>query len=629
MKVKPAILVLFFTLLFGGLLRAQSNYVALLDRKVSLNYTNEKVITVLNRIGQQAGLTFSYNASIIPADQVVSISLNNKTVREALNEIFKGSMNYKEKGNHVILTRVAVKQTKPTVTAMIISGYVEDSETKERIVNASVYEKESITSVVTDEFGFFRIRLEKKEEGVLRLSISKKNYRDTTVLLADSGNQYFHVSLRNMQPKRDTMVVADPAPPDTTQTPEQELEVEQQEEELVLPYLTAPNVQNISDTLYRTFQFSFLPFMGTNGQLSGNVINDYSINLLGGYSLGTRQVEVGGFFNFDRGDAAWAQIAGFGNMVGGRVQGIQVAGFFNANGGASTAVQVAGFGNMNFREFQGVQVAGFTNISLKEADGVQVAGFANYSKGYSRGVQVAGFANVHRQSLDGSQVAGFTNVATGSLRGSQVAGFANIASGTVRGSQVAAFFNYGGKVRGSQVAFLNVADSLTGVPVGFLSFVSHGYHKIELSADEVFFGNLAFRSGVRQFYNIIHASFKPDYAFGRDNVWSFGYGVGTARRVAPWLHLNLDITSQHVNKASFINATSLLNKVHVGFDFLLLKKLSLYTGVTVNGYVTETDYTDYPELFTDFTPRIFHEDTYHGRVNLKMWLGGKVALRFL
>ncbi len=630
MKAKPVVLFLSFSFLFCGLLNAQNAPQALLDRKVSLNYTNERVITVLNRIGQQAGLTFSYNASIIPTEQVVTINLNNKTVREALNEIFKGSMNYKEKGNHIILTRVAVKQSKPTVTAMIISGYVEDGETKERIANASVYERESITSVLTDEFGFFRIRLEKKEEAALWLSVSKKDYRDTTVLIADSGNQYFHVSLRHMQARRDTVVVvADPAPPDTTQLPEHELVEEPQEEELILPYLTAPNVQNISDTLYRTFQFSFLPFMGTNGQLSGNVINDYSFNLLGGYSLGTRQIEVGGFFNFNRGDAAWAQVAGFGNLVGRNMRGVQVAGFFNANGGETTAVQVAGFGNMNFRDFQGVQVAGFSNINLRVADGAQVAGFANYSKGYSRGVQVAGFANVHRQSLDGSQVAGFTNVATGSLRGSQVAGFANIASGTVRGSQVSAFFNYGHKVRGSQVAFINVADSLTGVPVGFLSFVSKGYHKIELSADEVFFGNLAFRSGVRQFYNIIQASFKPDYAFGRDNVWSFGYGMGTARRVAPWLQLNLDVTSQHVNKASFTNAISLLNKVHAGFDFLLLKKMSLYTGVTVNGYVTETAYTDYPELFTNFSPRIFHEDTYHGKVNLKMWMGGKVALRFL
>src|SRR5690606_38989007 len=46
------------------------------------------------------------------------------------------------------------------------------------------------------------------------------------------------------------------------------------------------NMRNIRDTLYRDFQVSFVPFVGTNEMLSGNVINDYSLNVLGGYSLG-------------------------------------------------------------------------------------------------------------------------------------------------------------------------------------------------------------------------------------------------------------------------------------------------------------------------------------------------------
>jgi hypothetical protein len=75
-------------------------------------------------------------------------------------------------------------------------------------------------------------------------------------------------------------------------------------------------------------QVSLLPFIGTHGRLSGNVINDYSINFLGGYSRGTRQLELGFFFNLDRGDVRWLQIAGFGNMVGGNFYGIQDSGIF-------------------------------------------------------------------------------------------------------------------------------------------------------------------------------------------------------------------------------------------------------------------------------------------------------------
>lgn len=589
-----------------------SQTLPLLDRPVDLRYTNEKVSIVLARMAQQAGFSFSYNSSLVPEDQVITLDIRQKTVREALNEIFKGSATYKEKGNHIILTKVVVKQNKSATTSMIISGYVEDVQTKQRIAEASVYEKKSITSTVSDEFGFFRLKLDKKPDEPLEVSISKKDYRDTTITLTESGNQYFHISLAARKNEDTVVVVADPIIADTTAVPAVTDE-EDGEEELILPYQTAPNVQNIRDTLYRDFQVSLIPFIGTNAELSGNVINDYSFNIFGGYSLGTRQIEVGGFFNMDRGDVSWLQLAGFGNIVGGNVYGIQAAGFLNVNGGETKAVQASGFGNLNFKDFQGVQASGYANINLRAADGVLAAGFANFANGRSQGVQVAGFANVHLGDYDGPQVAGFANVATGRIRGSQISGF----------------INYGGNVRGTQLGFLNVADSLTGVPVGFLSYVNHGYHKIELSADEVFYGNIAFRSGVRQFYNILYAGFKPDRAFGNnENVWSFGYGLGTARKLSRWLHLNFDVTSHHVNKGSFTPELSSLNKVHVGFDFILLKHFSIYAGATVNGYLTRTTYTDYAQLFTDYSPRVFHEDTFRD-VNLKMWVGGKVALRFL
>src|ERR1044071_3136353 len=101
--------------------RSQSN-TAILDRRIDVSFKNEKVTTVLNRIGQMANFSFSYNAAIISNDDVVTVEKKNVTVREVLNELFKGSMNYKEKGNHLILTRVPVKAPKSNVTSMIISG---------------------------------------------------------------------------------------------------------------------------------------------------------------------------------------------------------------------------------------------------------------------------------------------------------------------------------------------------------------------------------------------------------------------------------------------------------------------------------------------------------------------------
>ncbi len=579
----------------------QPKAIPILERKITITIINEKLSTALTRISQQGGFSFSYNSALVDGNREISIDAKEKPIREILNEIFKGTINYKERSSHLILSKAPPVKTSSTTAIFIISGYVEDKASGERVADASVYEKSTLTSAVTNEFGYYKIKLDKKEETV-SLSVSKRNYKDTLVMVTAPGNQYINIAI-------------DPVGEDSVKvTASIKVDSVKQDEKLEFPYESEVNVQNIHDTLYRDIQISFLPFVGSNGRLSGNVINDYSINIFGGYSLGTRQIELGFFFNTDRGDVSFLQIAGFGNLVGGNVYGIQAAGFFNVNQGETKAIQWAGFANTNLGEARGVQIAGFANTNIKSADGVLVAGFANFANGKSQGVQVAGFSNV--------QVGDYT--------GPQIAGFSNIATKNIHGSQLSIFFNYARKVRGTQIGLFNYADTLGGVPIGLLSFVNHGYHKIEIAADEIFYTNLAFRTGVQRFYSMLHVGLKPESTTGtNETVWSFGYGLGTAPRLTRWLDLNIDLTADHVNKGSFTNELSLLNKLYVGFDMKLTKKMSVTLGATLNGYLTKNTYADYPVLFTDFTPRIINESNYSNDVNLKMWWGGKIGLRFL
>lgn len=578
--------------------RAQTK-TPILERKVTLEWKNEKLASALQQLEREGGFSFSYNASLIPEDKQITLSVRNRSVRDVLYDIFGNTMQFREKGSHLIITKAPPSNAAPSV--FLVSGYVEDAATGQRISNASVYEKESVTSVVTDRYGHFKLKLDAKSSGA-NIAVSKKNYLDTMVSIATPTNQ--HISIK-LSPKL--------TPPAATSSEAVDSVLQNPEDAMPLPFENEPNIQNITDTLYRQVQISFLPFLGSNGLLSGNVINDYSINMLGGYSLGTRQIELGFFFNMDRGDVRWLQVAGFGNLVGGDVNGIQGSGFFNVNGGRVTAVQGTGFGNVNLGDVAGVQMAGFANVNVKSINGVSVAGFANYTRNTSKGVQVAGFANIMQ----------------GNFGGTQVAGFANVATAEIEGPQIASFFNYGKTVKGTQIAIFNYADSLEGVPVGIFSYVKSGYHKIELSADEVFYANVAFRSGVRQFYNMVFAGMKTEHTTDGEYVWTFGYGIGTAPRLARWLDLNIDLSSQHVNKGDFTNELSLLNKFYVGLDFKLARKFSIATGVTLNGYLTKANFTDYAPLFSDFTPNVFVDNTYSNDTNLRMWVGGKIGLRFL
>ncbi len=54
----------------------------------------------------------------------------------------------------------------------------------------------------------------------------------------------------------------------------------------------------------RPYQVSVIPGVSTNGALNSQVINNFSFNILGGYSGGTNGFELGGLFNIDKKDVA-------------------------------------------------------------------------------------------------------------------------------------------------------------------------------------------------------------------------------------------------------------------------------------------------------------------------------------
>jgi hypothetical protein len=71
----------------------------------------------------------------------------------------------------------------------------------------------------------------------------------------------------------------------------------------------------------RPFQLSLVPGISTQGKMSGQVVNNFSFNLLGGYTGGTNGLEVGGLFNIDKKDVKYLQAAGLFNIAGGKTKG--------------------------------------------------------------------------------------------------------------------------------------------------------------------------------------------------------------------------------------------------------------------------------------------------------------------
>ncbi|MFN0033167.1 MAG: hypothetical protein ACKVOR_13485, partial [Flavobacteriales bacterium] len=365
---------------------------------------------------------------------------------------------------------------------------------------------------------------------------------------------------------------------------------------------------NVGDTIYRKFQFSLLPYVGTNRKMSPYCINDYSFSLLGGYCRAVRKVELGAFLNIVREEVDGIQLAGFANLVGGSVSGLQAAGFTNVVRG----------------DVNGLQLAGFTNVNAGNATGAAFSGFVNVTKGNAVGVHGAGFINVVRGSTKGVLAAGFGNFSKGNMYGVQMAGFINTAM----------------HVRGVQLGIINVCDSMQGVPIGLFNFVKKGYHTLEFSSNDIYRVNAAWRSGMRALYTITQAGVKLGKSNYKD-VYSLGYGLGTSPRIMSWLYANIEATCNysildvyHIIDDEFyvsklvkpFHYIHLDNQLYLGLDFRISKKFAVSSGALVHCLISENQYI-YTNYFDSTLPQFFyHEDS--GNTNMRMWLGWKVAIRF-
>lgn len=526
----------------------------LLEREVTVKAENERLDDFLNRLSQEIGGVFSYSPSAIDISQRITGEFNDKSCREILEEVFQGKIRYKQKGNYIILSPAP-----PSDKEITVSGYLVDENSGERIRNATVYDPITLKSSTTDEFGFFEIAVKNPTKENLELIINQERYTDT--LLIDQKQSSF----KRFFLKRETAETLTKPMKDFLQWAKESIGVK--------------NSKNVKDTLARKFQFSIVPFVGTNQKLSGSVVNDYSINLFGGYSAGTNKLELGGLFNLDRGQVSGAQLAGLVNQVGGSVKGVQFAGLANVNLDSLSGFQGAGLTNFTLRGIRGVQASPLLNVSGGNMDGFQASALINYTHKNAKGVQAGILGNIS-----------------------------------------------GGYVEGFQFGLFNYADSVNGASIGLLSFVRKGYHTLEIGADEIYPINIGLRTGTRGFYNILSAGIRPEKA---DSItWSFGYGIGTSPRLGKKTYLNFELNTSQMNKGNVLT-TNLINRAYLGLDYQLAKGVAIYGGPSFNIRIFDSSYNDHPETFGYFTPRVFGRKTFEStNLGQEIWWGFRAGIRF-
>lgn len=681
----------YFFLLTSFIATAQKAVPAL-EREVSLRSADEQVSSILGKISMQTGIKFSYSPTTISTDRKVSFTLKKKPVRTVLRIMFGEQVQYRQKGDFIILTAKAPPPVQ-AVREITISGYVYD-ENGDKLISASILNKSEHISAVTNKYGYYTMPVPANRFPV-KLKIEKEHYTDTTLTIHASQTDVDVVMA--VPPKKETMVPvlkamvltdtiiqpraipADTIPIETTRTTDTTALAEPSVKKKLLDNLflsdeTKANMRNIKDTLFTRVQFALVPYISTNKLLAGNTVNDVSINLLVGYSQGVNIAELGGLINIDRGDVKYFQAAGLINAVSGNVQGVQLAGTANLNSGSGVGFRVGGLVNMG-NNMDGVQLAGLANVnadyrtgysnrSLKgftgsAVKGIQVAGLANLSAGYTEGislaglynaaynttgiqcaglvngnfgymhgVQLAGLMNATIDTSSGVHVAGLLNFNGRRSEGIHVAGLANIALGDMEGAQIAPVLNIARNMKGFQLALLNFCDSCTGVPFGLLTISAKGYHKIEVYGDEVIQTQLAFRTGVPYFHNIFTAGIDMTNRF--DGLWCFGYGIGTTIGITPKWGFSADLLSQTILQKGRIEKAPQMISLFTGAERAFGKKFSIAFGpafrLMINQNAPDNEYTD---IVDKLVPYSSFSTTLDNGNTLKMWIGGKLSLKFL
>ena len=297
------------------------------------------------------------------------------------------------------------------------------------------------------------------------------------------------------------------------------------------------------------------------------------------------------------------QVCGVGNIVGERGRGIQIGGLFNFDLGKFEGVQIAGLCNYVPDLIGGSQISWITNIAINKCQGSQVAIFLNLAGKEVKQVQVCALVNYGRD-VDGVQFAGLLNIAGNHNNGLQIAGF----------------MNYAVTVNGLQVGMVNISTSVErGIPIGLFSYVKEGYHLFEVSGNELFYGNVAFKSGTRSFYNFLQSGIGSGYKL------QASYGIGTILTLNKKLSVSIDASAGFVYHPIDTVYHGLLLKLIPAMEYRFARHFALFAGPSYNFFL-------FSKGKPSATPRgLSSYDFYFrstARASIQMWVGGVLGVRF-
>src|SRR5256885_3422990 len=108
---------------------------SLLDKRITIDASNQRLSEVLKLISSKGNFYFSYNSNIIANDSLISFSAYNRTIKQILDQLCGNQYKWQQNNNYIILRKAPITPpvlvTSPTPSAeklYTVTGYIMNSE---------------------------------------------------------------------------------------------------------------------------------------------------------------------------------------------------------------------------------------------------------------------------------------------------------------------------------------------------------------------------------------------------------------------------------------------------------------------------------------------------------------------
>lgn len=540
-----------------------------LNQLVTLHYDAVRLDYALRDIGERYQVNFAYSKSKIPVNERVTAHVIERSLEEALTELFFTT----PVEFHLIGSQIALSVNEDKEIGLLSQVEEEEEDRWDGVLRSGMVitpytEPENSTPVYTASTN---------NEQTIPIYTTSTDIENTTVILEEPIVEIIEKDTVTIYLSDEEFLETIPLKKEVKKLPETQT------------LFKAPSFKKSQEKIKKFLkgQVSLWPAVGTNELFQEDETNNVSVNILWGKNKNLEGLEVG-LVNSIENNVKGAQIAGLGNTVGGQVIGSQLTAGLNYTQGEMTGFQGAGLGN----------------IALEESKLTQVAGLFNYSQ-KSVAVQISNFVNI-AEEVEHGQIA-MVNKAT-----------------TVQGFQIG-LINVADTVQGASIGLLNLVES--GYNRIQIAGNRHGLHAtLGLKLGTKRFYNI-FQTGIRLDNFVGRGDGVP--AIDEVPAWGLGYGLGTALTLNNRFLINLEVTATHINENTFwTNKLNLLTQAHLTLDTRITNRISFFAGPTLNIMNSKLFNPETQEYGSSIAGNTFINQTSINDINTKMWLGMSAGLRF-